>query len=115
MDEQHKPEEPAEQPTEQPVEQPAIREEVPQSVQQEPQQVAEPTQVYVPRKTEAAETKHGKLQKFKDFVTECKRVLRITKKPDRVEFTTIVKISGIGMAIVGVIGFLVHFVKELFF
>jgi protein transport protein SEC61 subunit gamma-like protein len=46
---------------------------------------------------------------------ECKRVLRVTKKPDKQEFTTIVKISSIGMAIIGVVGFLVHFAKELLF
>ena len=51
--------------------------------------------------------------RFKTFVLECKRVLIITKKPDKQEFTTIVKVSSLGIALIGVIGFLVHFVKEL--
>ncbi len=57
----------------------------------------------------------GKMEKLKAFIMECKRVLRVTKKPDKQEFTTIVKISAIGMAIIGVIGFLIHFAKELLF
>lgn len=57
----------------------------------------------------------GKLSKLKRFVTECKRVLRVTKKPNKEEFLTIVKISSIGMAVIGLIGFAVFFLKELIF
>jgi len=69
-------------------------------------------------KQEAAqeETRHkreGLLKKLKRFWIECKRVLRVTKKPDGPEFKLIVKISGVGMAIIGVIGFLIHFLKEI--
>jgi len=53
------------------------------------------------------------MERLKRFIIECKRVLRVTKKPDKQEFITIVKISAMGMAIMGVIGFLIHFVKEL--
>ena len=60
------------------------------------------------------EPKHSKWGKFKDFATECKRVLRITKKPTREEFKTIVKVSGLGIAIIGLIGFVIFFIKELF-
>lgn len=98
---------------------PALQPEVPKEVQQEPQQIAQPTvpptQVYVPKAAAAAEAKPSKLQKFKDFIVECKRVLRVTRKPDKMEFKTVVKISGIGMAIIGLIGFLVAFVKEIIF
>ncbi len=41
------------------------------------------------------------------------RVLRITKKPDGVEFKTIVKVSGLGMAIIGVIGFIIRMLREI--
>ena len=57
--------------------------------------------------------KQGFLKKLKRFWIECKRVLRVTKKPDSQEFKLIVKISGVGMAIIGVIGFLIHFLKEI--
>lgn len=46
---------------------------------------------------------------------ECRRVLRVTKKPTMYEFKTIVKVSGLGMAIIGIIGFLMQFVKTLLF
>ncbi len=51
--------------------------------------------------------------RLKEFTVECKRVLRVTKKPDREELKVIVKVSGIGMIVIGAIGFLVHFFKEL--
>lgn len=93
--------------------------EVPVEVQEEPKQIAQPgmqpTQVFIPKKTSVAEAGPSRLQKFRDFFTECLRVLRVTKKPDRVEFTTIVKVAGIGMAVIGFLGFFVHFVKELVF
>ena len=44
---------------------------------------------------------------------EWQRVLRITKKPDAVEFKTIVKVSGLGMAIIGLIGFTIQMLREV--
>tara|TARA_Y100000310_G_C20616198_1_gene780760 strand:+ start:478 stop:675 length:198 start_codon:yes stop_codon:yes gene_type:complete len=46
--------------------------------------------------------------RFKSFITQSKRVFRITKKPSREEFKVIMKVSGLGIAIIGVIGFLIH-------
>ena len=51
--------------------------------------------------------------RFKRFAKECKRVLKVTKKPTSVEFKTIVKVSGMGILIIGFIGFVVHMVKAL--
>ena len=56
---------------------------------------------------------NSKLYKLKMFVNECKRVLRVTKRPDSFEFKTIVKVSGLGMGIIGLIGFLVSMLKTL--
>jgi len=53
--------------------------------------------------------------KFKRFVRECVRVLKITKKPTKEEFKTISKISGLGILIIGLIGFLVHVIDQLLF
>ena len=53
--------------------------------------------------------------KFKSFVVECKRVFRVTKKPSNFEFKTIVKASGLGMIIIGLIGFMISMIKQLFF
>ncbi|HJN56906.1 MAG: protein translocase SEC61 complex subunit gamma [Candidatus Woesearchaeota archaeon] len=53
--------------------------------------------------------------RFKSFIGECSRVLKVTRKPDSLEFKTIVKVSGLGMAIIGIIGFVVTMFKQIFF
>ena len=53
--------------------------------------------------------------KFKSFIQESVRVLKITKKPDAIEFKTIVKVSGLGILVIGLIGFVVQMFKLLFF
>lgn len=50
---------------------------------------------------------------LKIFAIECKRVLKVTKKPNSFEFKTIVKVSGLGMLIIGLIGFVITLIKEL--
>lgn len=55
------------------------------------------------------------LFKLKRFVIECKRVLMVTKKPTNLEFKTIVKVSGLGMAVIGLIGFIVQMINQIFF
>ena len=56
---------------------------------------------------------NSKLFKLKMFFNECKRVLKVTKRPDSFEFKTIVKVSGLGMGIIGLIGFIVSMIKTL--
>lgn len=53
--------------------------------------------------------------KIKRFFIECRRVLRVTKKPDSTEFKTIVKVSGIGMIIIGLVGFIIQIAYQLLF
>lgn len=53
------------------------------------------------------------VQQFKGFIIECRRVLAVTRKPTGDEFKTIVKISGIGIAIIGMIGFLIQMLRQL--
>lgn len=53
--------------------------------------------------------------KVKSFIGECLRVLKVTKKPDATEFKTIVKVSGLGILIIGLIGFIVQMAKLIFF
>ncbi|MBR9699560.1 protein translocase SEC61 complex subunit gamma [Candidatus Woesearchaeota archaeon] len=55
------------------------------------------------------------IQKLKSFAIECRRVLRVTKKADRQEFMTIVKASALGMAIIGLLGFVISIARQLFF
>lgn len=56
-----------------------------------------------------------KLQKIKRFLKETHRVLRITKKPGREEFKTTVKVTGLGAAIIGALGFIIFLIKQLLF
>lgn len=50
--------------------------------------------------------------KLKRFSKECWRVLRITKKPDKQEFKTIVKVSALGMLVIGLIGFIITMIVQ---
>ena len=51
--------------------------------------------------------------KLKDFWVQCKRVMRITKKPTKQEYWTIVKVSGLGIAAIGFIGFVFQIINQL--
>ena len=53
------------------------------------------------------------LTKLKSFIYECIRVFKITKKPSAQEFKTIVKVSAIGIAIIGLLGFLIQTAYQL--
>ena len=53
--------------------------------------------------------------KLKSFIIEAIRVLRITKKPTGPEFKTIVKVSGIGILVIGMLGFVIQMIKTLLF
>jgi protein transport protein SEC61 subunit gamma-like protein len=45
---------------------------------------------------------------LKSFVRQSMRVWRLMKRPDKKEFITIAKVSAIGLALIGVIGFLIN-------
>ncbi|MDP3728887.1 MAG: protein translocase SEC61 complex subunit gamma [bacterium] len=51
--------------------------------------------------------------KLKSFLKECKRVLQITKKPSKTEYKTLVKVTGIGILIIGALGFTITIVGTL--
>lgn len=53
--------------------------------------------------------------KVKRFIKETIRVLRVTKKPNREEFITTLKVTSIGAAIIGAIGFVLFLLKQLLF
>ncbi len=52
--------------------------------------------------------------KLKAFFKECVRVLKVTKKPTKDEFKAIVKVSGLGILAIGLIGFIVQMVAMFF-
>lgn len=53
------------------------------------------------------------IDKFKNLISEYVRVFKITHKPNLEEFKAIVKISGIGLGIIGLLGFIVHIAWNL--
>jgi len=42
-----------------------------------------------------------------NFIKECRRVLHVSKKPGREEYINVAKVTGIGIIIIGVIGFII--------
>ena len=56
-----------------------------------------------------------KEHKLKRFIKETMRVLRITKKPNKEEYKSIVKITALGIAVIGLIGFIIFLGKQLLF
>ncbi|MCB9361945.1 protein translocase SEC61 complex subunit gamma [Candidatus Woesearchaeota archaeon] len=53
--------------------------------------------------------------KIQHFFKEYYRVLRLTKKPTKNEYKSIVKVSGIGILVIGMIGFIISITKQLLF
>jgi protein transport protein SEC61 subunit gamma-like protein len=41
------------------------------------------------------------------FVSSCKRVLRVARKPDKTEYLEVVKITGLGIILIGLLGFII--------
>jgi len=48
------------------------------------------------------------------FTKQCTRVWYLLKKPSKKEFTTISKVGAIGLGLVGIIGFVISIVMDLF-
>ncbi|MBT4604758.1 protein translocase SEC61 complex subunit gamma [archaeon] len=53
-----------------------------------------------------------KLQ-IKSFWKQTIRVLRITKRPNREEYIAAMKITGLGIALIGAVGFILFMIKQL--
>jgi len=51
-------------------------------------------------------------QKISSAITRYKRVWRLLKKPTKQEFLTVSKITSIGLAVIGVVGFVVAFIMN---
>lgn len=47
------------------------------------------------------------------FIKMNQRVLRVSKRPDREEFINVSKITGLGIIVIGVIGFVISIVVQL--
>lgn len=54
------------------------------------------------------------LEKTKSFYQQCKRVWLVLKKPTKKEFEQVAKVSAIGILILGLLGFLLSLIVNLF-
>ena len=52
----------------------------------------------------------GVIQKLRQFLLQCNRILHISSKPDKNEIRQSAKITGIGIVIIGVIGFIIFLI-----
>lgn len=55
------------------------------------------------------------VNEFKNYVNHCWRVLQITKKPNKEEYKTIVKASALGIAMIGLLGFILQLGNQILF
>ena len=55
----------------------------------------------------------GYMEKLKNFLSESKRVLLVTKKPSTKEFSMAAKITGLGMILIGAIGMIIRIIGTL--
>lgn len=51
--------------------------------------------------------------RFKSFLTECRRVWQVTRKPTKPELKIALKVTGIGILIIGLIGFIISMLWQL--
>ena len=51
--------------------------------------------------------------KIFDFVSNAKRILRLTKKPNKTEFFTVAKITALGILLLGLIGYVFESIRYL--
>jgi protein transport protein SEC61 subunit gamma-like protein len=54
------------------------------------------------------------LENAKSFLLKCKRVWQVLKKPTKKEFELTAKVSAVGIAVLGLLGFLISLVLSLF-
>ncbi|MCK4433285.1 MAG: protein translocase SEC61 complex subunit gamma [Methanomicrobia archaeon] len=51
--------------------------------------------------------------KLSEFFKSSRRVWKLSRKPDRTEYTQTSKITGLGIVLLGLLGFLIMFIAEL--
>lgn len=54
------------------------------------------------------------MEKLKSFLLKCRRVWHTLKKPTKQEFEQISKVSAIGIAILGLLGFIISMAMKAF-
>lgn len=54
-------------------------------------------------------------ESINSFLKQCERVLRVSKKPDADEYKTVAKVTGVGIIIIGLVGFVVEILSQVLF
>ena len=67
----------------------------------------------LPRFKSKKQDKEKLSSKTKRKIKEYVRVLKVTKKPDMEEFKSTVKVTGLGIVIIGIIGFIIAIIAQL--
>ena len=49
---------------------------------------------------------------IREFIHQAKRVLHVARKPESDEYLNVAKVTGIGIVIVGVIGFIIKLISR---
>jgi protein transport protein SEC61 subunit gamma-like protein len=52
-------------------------------------------------------------EKIKDFLKQCQRVIKVSRKPGKKEYFNFAKVTGLGIILIGVIGFVIYAVAQL--
>jgi protein transport protein SEC61 subunit gamma-like protein len=50
------------------------------------------------------------IEKIKNFLSQCKRVFLVSTKPGKDEYKLSVKITGLGILIIGIVGFIIFLI-----
>jgi protein transport protein SEC61 subunit gamma-like protein len=50
---------------------------------------------------------------LKNFIAQCKRVLLVSSKPDKDEYKLTLKITALGVVVIGVIAFIIYMLFQL--
>ncbi len=53
------------------------------------------------------------MNNISQFLRQCRRVLYVSRRPDMDEYVNVAKVTGIGIIIVGVIGFIISLIAQL--
>ena len=53
---------------------------------------------------------NGEIMGLKSFIKNCMRVLKVTRRPTREEYTAASKITGLGIIVIGIIGFAIFLI-----
>ncbi|EKQ55749.1 MAG: protein translocase SEC61 complex gamma subunit, archaeal and eukaryotic [Methanobacterium sp. Maddingley MBC34] len=52
-------------------------------------------------------------ESMSSFIKQCQRVLKVSRKPDKEEYINVAKVTGIGIILIGVIGFIIIIIAQL--